>query len=241
MLVLLISCSTASRSPGGSGGVVFDESIAVLGVVSAVQPLSAFRRKELVNRLEAQLRASDTRRHVLPHQELRTFLSTQEDAQRGRYDVMLAQYRLNSALDGRSVEMLRQMRLPVRYVVLARVETNTTRKFRELNNHVRNSRGELLNDRREVTLIHQREAKVSAHLYDTYTGRLAWQGTYESKPETKRAYTEYTGSSFVGSLAISLANSFVQGRGASRFPNPPDVIETFEAAFRRIASEVAGY
>lgn len=95
-----------------------------------------------------------------------------------------------------------------------------------------------MSDRSEVTLIHQRTVQVSAKTYDVLTGRLVWSQTYTSQPEAKNVYTEYTGSSFVGSVAISLANSFVKGRTSSRFPEAPRATDAVVAAFRRIGEQM---
>jgi len=240
LLLLLTACS--SFSPPGAGGspasVIFDNSVAVLGVVSRVQPLSAFKRKEYTAKLEAQLRTHQPKLSILPQSDLRRYLQRRDEDAVDKLAVIFHQYRQYGELTGENLSMLRQSQLPVRYLVLARIERNDTRKFQQFNTHPRNSRGELLTDRRGVTLIHQREVAVSAKTYDVVSGRLVWSGHYTSKPENKNEYIEYTGSSFVGSVAISLANSIVTGRSASHFPAAPREINAVVATFKAIGREM---
>lgn len=238
--LLLAACSTY-RSPGSGGppdSVVFENSVAVLGVVAAEKPLSGFKRKELTSKLEAQVRAHQSTMSVLPHNELRQHLIGDGYSTQDRHAILMGQYKLYGELTRENLAMIRQAKLPARYVLLARLEKDSTAKFRETNNFVRNSRGELVTDRSEVTLIHQRTVQVSAKTYDIVTGRLVWAQTYTSQPESKKMFTEYTGSSFVGSVAISLANSFVKGRTASSFPEAPRATEAVVATFRRIGEQM---
>ncbi|MBX2823764.1 MAG: hypothetical protein KTR33_03480 [Gammaproteobacteria bacterium] len=236
LLMLVAGCSTY-RAPDSSSGAVFDNSIAVLGVVSADASLTPFKRNDYVDKLEAQIRAHQTRHTIYPNRDLKRYLA-RRDGEVDNLSLLLGQYRLSGELTPDTLAILKRQQLPVRYVVLARIESNETRKFRETNNHLRNSRGELLTDRREVALIHQRSVQVSARVYDVFSGRQVWSEYYTSKPEAKNVYVEYTGSSFVGSVATSLANSFVKGRAASRFPAPPREADAVAATFRRIGQRL---
>lgn len=236
----LTACYTY-QAPGSGGppnSVVFDNGVAVLGVVSAVKPLTGFERKELTNKLEAQIRAHQSSMTVLPHNELRRYLRGDDVSVQDRHQILMGQYKLYGELTRANMAMIRQTPLPARYVLLARIENNSTQRRRKTNNLVRNSRGELLSDRSEVTLISERTVQVSAKTYDTLTGRLVWSQTYTSKPQATRTFTKYTGSSIVGSAAISLANSFVRGRTSSEFPDYPRKSDAVLATFRRIGEQM---
>jgi len=235
--LLLVSACTTYTPPDAGGSAVSSDSVIVLGVVSSDPPLSAFKRKEYADRLEAQIRTHQSRYNVVAGNDWRRYVN-QRGGDSGNLSLVLGQYRLYGKLNAENLAILQRQGLPARYVVVARIENNETRKFREINNYLRNNRGELLTDRREVALIHQREVQVATQVYDLVNGGLVWSEYYTSKPEAKNVYVEYTGSSFVGSVANSLANSFVKGRTASRFPAAPREADAVLATFRRIGQQI---
>lgn len=238
--------STVYTTPGGirpgseTGGViehsvVLGNTMAVLGIVASEKKMRDFQRKNLAIELETRLRVQDSSTPVIPYSQVKSALRSN-----GQHRLMLDRYRINGRLTEADWGVLRASGMAARYVVVARIDRDETEKFEPRKIAMKNSHGDTLSDRQQVTLMHRRSVEVAARVYDLTTGNEVWSGAYVSEPANQTSYTEYTGSSFTGSMATLLTNSFTNGRSAKKYPPAPSATEALREAFSTIAAAVAG-
>lgn len=243
----IVSCAGQNTRYRPADGVILspqvDSTVAVLGVVGASKPLRGFQQRALANDLEAMIRTFHPRMAIYPHEHLRIDIerpgSQTGQSNAGVHALLLNRYRVNGTLNGEDLNLLRSAAGAVRYFVIARIDEDKTTKYEPYASPVRNRRGEVLLDQRRMTLLHERSVKVSATTVDLLDGGVVWQNQYISKPVAKREYTEYTGSSFSGSVAAMLANSFVNGRSSTAHPDAPRSVQAIRETFKKIAREFA--
>lgn len=248
LFVFLTACANRGPTYGTGEDAVpdrhlSDSTVAVLGVVSRGKPLQGFRRNSLANDLETSLRIYQPNLGIYPHEHLRrdmerSGVGTVSNA--GMHDLLLNRYRINGTLNQEDLDMLREAHGAIRYLVIARIDQDKTIKYEPYASTVRNRRGEVLLDQREMTLMHERAVQVSATTFDLHGGRQVWSGAFASKPVSKRVYTEYVGSSFSGSIASMLSNSFVNGRSSKKHPDAPRSVIAIRETFKSIARDMFG-
>jgi len=247
-LFLLLGACSAPESryvPGEYSNATVDHStVAVLGVVGNGAPLRDFRQRALANDLEASIRTFNPRVAIYPHEHLRIDIerpgSRTGQSNAGLHALLLNRYRVNNTLNEEDLELLNAAAAAVRYLVIAKIDRDDTTKYEPYASPVRNRRGEILVDQRRMTLLHERSVKVSATTVDLSLGQVVWQGSFISKPVARREYTEYTGSSFSGSVAAMLANSFVNGRSSTNHPDAPRSVQAIRETFKEIARDFRG-
>lgn len=215
--------------------VVSGNSMAVLGIVASDKKLREFQRKNFAVVLETRLRVQDTSTPIVSYSQVKSALKSNS-----QHRLMLDRYRINGRLTEADWGVLRASRLSARFIVLARIDRDETEKFEPQKTAMKNSHGDSLSDRQQVTLLHRRTVEVAARVYDLTTGLEVWSGAFVSEPANRTSYTDYTGSSFTGSMATLLTNSFTNGRSAKQYPPAPSAIEALREAFSTIAAAIAG-
>lgn len=219
---------TESRHQSGKwGGDNFHRVVAVMGGVSTAQKFGAGQRQRTAYLVEEQLFESGRIEHV-PYKFVRESLG------REFHDNLLAEYRNYGDVSKESLSRLSEVGLPAQYVIFTRLEKNETAKSEPTVLPVRNRYGDVLNDRVQVTLAHRRHVVMSAQIYELPGGNLAWQKAFESIPEATNTYVQYSGSSFAGSVAASVANSFANGSKVGRHPPAPNENTAIREAVREI-------
>ncbi len=209
---------------GARGGDDYRRVVAVMG---AIGNSGSGQSQRINSLLEKQLFESGKLEHV-PYRFVRQSLGQEF------HQTLITEYSNYGDLSGSSLERLAEARLPAQYAMFIKLEHNETSKSEPTLLPVRNRYGDVLNDRMQVTLSHRRHVVVSATVYNIYTGDLAWQRAFESIPEATNSYVEYSGSSFAGSVAAQVANSFVNGRRVDRHPPAPNENTAIREAVREI-------
>lgn len=242
MCIGMSACSSSGRNyhAGQTGqrvGAI--SSIAVLGIIGRDKSLRDFRQKALASDLEASIRIYQPQLGIYPHNHLRRDLDSALK-QAGSYAGLLNRYQTSGTLTDEDWQLLKPVATTVRYLVVASIDEDKTTRFEPQPSPVRNRRGEVLLDQRRMTLFHERTVAVSATTFDLQEARVVWSGSFISKPASSRVYTEYTGSSFSGSVAAMLANSFVNGRASTRYPDAPGSVQAIRKTFKNIGRELLG-
>jgi len=80
-----------------------------------------------------------------------------------------------------------------------------------------------------------RRVTLSATMINLRSGHAYWTRTYRAEPEAKATYTEYTGSSFAGSLAATMANTVANGIRKPTPPPAPGLKLTIQSLMREVA------
>jgi len=221
-------------TPGRSPTRTVDGSIAILGVTASKKKLRPFQRKNYATDLESHVRSHVNGLAILPHNRVLATLGPG-----GHHKSMLDRYRANGRLTEADWRVLESALLPVRFILVARIDRNDTARFEPVKTPMKNSHGDALTDRQKITLYNKRTVEVAARLYDMKLGKEVWAGAFVSEPLTENSFTDYTGSSFAGSMATLLTNSFVQGRGRKDYPEAPSSSVALKETFKGIAQALA--
>ncbi len=150
------------------------------------------------------------------------------------YQSMLDNYARTGQLHPSDLQALVGARLPVRTALIARVEKNEVKPGAPKRVALRNNLGDILTDRERVVLSTVREMRLQATMIDVSNGNVVWSRTYRSSPSTEAGYTHYSGSSFSGSLAASLANTMTNGLRVPKGPPPPSNQLTLRSLMREV-------
>jgi len=150
------------------------------------------------------------------------------------YQLMLENYARTGQLKPADLRALVGAKLPVSSALIARVEKNEVEPGVPKRVALRNNVGDILTDRERVILSTVREMRLQAIMIDVSNGNVLWSGTYRSSPATEAGYTHYSGSSFTGSLAASLANTMTNGLRIPQGPPPPSNQLTLRSLMREV-------
>lgn len=211
-------------------------SIAVLGVVSAVDKMRDFQRRNNANKLEKLIRSQGTMVPTLAHNQLLQVLGGTKQV-----SVILDRYREYGRLTPADWNILHSVGIPVRYIVVARIDRDEKNQILPVMTEVTNSHGDVLTDRREVTLYHKRSVELAARMYDLRSGEEVWSGAFISEPLNKNSFTEYTGSSISGSVATLLTNSFTNGYPGRDYPPAPSTADALNETYVGVAKAITDY
>lgn len=225
---MLIAAGCVSKSPLGQSTV--PRSIAVVGV--AVAPGVKPGKSQTAMALELQ---------DLIHQNggYKTLRSSEvgkamNSATARSYNALIENYSRNGALHPTDLQALGSARLPVQMALIARVEKNEVKPGELKRLQLRNNAGDILTDRERRVLSTVREMQMQASLINMTSGAVVWSRTYRSTPTTESSYVHYSGSSFSGSLAASLANTMTNGLRVPAGPLPPSNQLTLRSLMREV-------
>jgi len=152
----------------------------------------------------------------------------------GSYKVMLDNFAGSGALHQQDLIALSSAQLPVQSALILRIEKNEVSPGAPKSVQLRNNVGDILTDRERVVLSTVREMQMRASMINVATGNVFWSRTYRSTPASETSYTHYSGSSFSGSLAASLANTMTNGLRVPEGPLPPSNQLTLRSLMREV-------
>ena len=156
------------------------------------------------------------------------------------YRAMVTNYGKTGRFEIEDLQALQAARLPVRNVLIARLEKNEVRAGPPKRVQLRNNAGQIMTDRERVVLSTVREMQLQTSLIDLASGNTVWSKTYRSSPASESAYIHYSGSSFSGSLAASFANTMTNGLRAPAGPVPPSNQLTLQSLMREVVRNLPG-
>jgi len=228
LLVMLIAAGCVSKSYLGSS--IAPRSIAVVGV--AVAPGVKPGKSQTAMALEfQQLIHQNDGYKTLRSSEVSKAMNSVTP---GSYNALVDNYSRNGALHPNDLQALVSARLPVQLALIARVEKNEVKPGELKRLQLRNNAGDLLTDRERRVLSTVREMQMQASMINMATGAIVWSRTYRSAPTTESSYIHYSGSSFSGSLAASLANTMTNGLRVPAGPLPPSNQLTLRSLMREV-------
>lgn len=228
LLTILLTVGCVSKNPSGQS--VVPRSIAVVGVAAASgvkpgksQSAMALEFQELIQSSGGYktLRSSEVEKAM-------------DFAKSDSYSSMFTHYARTGVLHPTGVQALVNARLPVQYALVARVEKNAVQAGEVKRLQMRNNAGDVLTDRERRVLSTVREMQMQATMINMATGEVFWTRTYRSMPATESSYVHYSGSSFSGSLAASLANTMTNGLRVPKGPLPPSNQLTLRSLMREV-------
>lgn len=238
--LFITACGSHSYRPGvySPGNVYLDghhsvHGIAVLGISSMAGSIRDFRQSSYIHDLEAMIRHYQPSLAVLSYDTLMDQIGHTEF-----YKILKRDYERYGYLNRESLEMLVAANLPVSQVLLVRIDRDDTEQAVPIRREARDQNGYLVQDRSEVVLRHYRTIVATAQIYGADSGQLVRESSYISTPYYERAYEDYTGSSFFGSVANSVRNAFVNGHSSDKYPPAPASLETTRGILRRVAQEI---
>ena len=214
LFVLVMSVGCASGDGGRYGSAASQQSIAVLGVVSRADSKARVYPATLSRELVARIRER-ARKPVL------TMVQVQGATPHALRQQVLMSYQKNGAPDAELLQQVAAALPGVRYLVLAAIEDLSTKRAPPQYQAFVDGNGSVQPDRYTVTLMHQRNVRVSAVSIDLASGRVVRNQMVTATPVSSRQHTRYQGSSIAGSIATSLTNTLSSGPNASRYPPPP--------------------
>lgn len=157
-----------------------------------------------------------------------------------RLDALAGELSRSAALSGASLQLLMASPVPARRGLLVRLERNETTILEPVAAARRDADGRVLSDRHDVILSSRRDMRLAASLIDLNRGSIVWQRAWTAAPVVSASYVNYSGSSFTGSVAATLANTVVNGLRAPAAPPPASSRDTLEALFRQLIDELPG-
>lgn len=230
IVLVSVAVATGCASFGSSGRNTAPRSLGIVGVTVA-PGVEAGRTKPALARELQELVQADGQFRVLGIENLAGALNA---ATPGSYQTMTDNYGENGWLRGEDMRALFAARLPVENVLIARVEKNDVRPGAPKTIELRNSAGQILDDRERVVLTTIREMRLQASIINLASGSVVWSRAYRATPATDASYTHYSGSSFSGSLAASFANTMTNGLRKPSGPKAPSSQLTLESLMREV-------
>ena len=231
LMIVLLCLVSACSTPGARQGTGAQRGVAVVGV-TARNGLDVAVNRNLAAQDFAGLLAERDQFPVLSAVRTRELLGPQ------LWDKVLAAYASSGELPAAEMQALIAARLPVRFVLLARLETDRTRHPPLRREAIYNQAGERVLDRERHVLATQRITEVSALLIDLDSGSVAWRRNYRVDPVAEMAKVHYLGSSFSASLAAAFANTMVNGLRVSSYPDTPPLRLSLQSLLGEIANAV---
>jgi len=226
MLVLLAGCASQSAV----APKVAPRSIGMIGVALAPQIESGKSQSAMVREFQQLIQASGRFQTLSANDVARAVDSVSP----GSYRSMMTNYGETGQLQAADAQALSAARLPVRTVLIARLEKNEVRDGTPRRVQLRNNAGQVMTDRERVVLSTIREMRLQASLINLSTGRVTWSKTYRSAPAAESSYIHYSGSSFSGSLAASFANTMSNGLRVPSGPDSPSNHQTLHSLMREV-------
>lgn len=202
--------------------------IAVVAVVAAPEVSTPLSTVTVSNSLEEALMASGSRR-VTPLAQVRAAVG------RDRYLSLSKEFAQSGRLANQALQTVMATPLNARRGLLIRIEQNDTDILEPASEPFRDQSGQIASDRQRVVLASRRTVQVAATLIDLGTGSLRWRKNWSTSPIARTDYVRYTGSSFAGSVSVSLANSMINGFGGPAAPPPPDFTVALDAIFHELS------
>lgn len=208
--------------------------VAVIGVTAANKVDAGSNRAVLAREL-AQLIEETDRFSVVPAQVVARALSADSREDAHSYNKVLSNFAQTGRLNAKDISALMQAKLPVPVAVIARIEKNNVVAGKPVEQDLFDRSGKKLTDRKRVVLSTVREMVLKATMVNLHTGMVVWSRTYQATPRSKSFYVQYSGSSFSGSLAATLANTMANGIKMPDGPLPPSHRLTSRSLMREVA------
>lgn len=228
VLVILLMTGCVSKAP--SGQTALSRSIAVIGVAVAPDVKPGKSQTAMSLELQELIHASGGYKTLRSSDVAKAMDRVSE----GSYKILFANYSLNGALHPDDLRALGAAKLPVQMALIARIEKNEVKPGEIKRLELRNNIGDILTDRERRVLSTVREMQMRASVINVATGSVIWSRTYSATPASETSYVHYTGSSFSGSLAASLANTMTNGLRVPEGPLPPSNQLTLRSLMREV-------
>lgn len=154
------------------------------------------------------------------------------------YNTLLNNYTEHGSLSGADLEALRKAKLGARYAVLARLEFDEIIPKEPKIEPVYNNQGKQVTDRTRVVTRTDRTTVVSGMMIDLQNGATVWHNDYSVTLNEKTVQTQYSGSSFAGSLTATFANALANGLRAPDQPKAPNIAKSMRTLLQEIAQNM---
>jgi len=225
----LVASGCASHHPE-SAELVVPNSVAVLGIVQRDGLKIPINEYRLASDLEVLLR-EDHRYSVMPFQQVRLALG------KDRHELLLKRLAGSGELDSSDLHMLSKSRLPTKMAVVLAITGDEIESLPEERLQLRDNQGRLLNDRQHLILSTMRSVSLTATLVDLGVGRVRMHDNFQYQSVERKRYMSYSGSSFSGSVAATLANTVANGVRKPKWPAAPGLYGSFYELISDVAED----
>ncbi len=231
----LIASGCATHHPelynGVGGAAIAHNSVAVLGVVQQAGLRIPVNEYRLATDLEILLR-EEQRHSVMPYKQVRIALGAE------RHDLLLKRLANAGELDSTDLTMLNGANLPTKMAVALTVTGNEVTNLPEERVKLRDHQGQVLSDREHLVLSTMRSVTMTATLVELGLGRVRMHDSFNYQSIERKRYLHYSGSSFSGSVAASLANTVANGVRAPKAPPAPGLYSSFYELLNDVAAKL---
>ncbi len=225
LMTLIQGCST---KPSSRQAAVARNGVAVLGVVTQSGVNGTMSEASLNNMMHDTVRETGRFSSLAAHKVSKVIGGD-------RYTKMMKAYAETGTLRPEDIQLLMAARLPVNYAIISIIQENSTYAGPSTIESLRNNAGELLNDRERVVHSTVRRVMLTSTMINLRTGATFWSRSYKAEPVSKASYTRYSGSSFAGSLAATMANTVANGIRKPSGPSAPSLQLTLKSLMREVA------
>lgn len=233
VILCLVSCGSNDRRStfDGTGFVkaetVITDDVALLGVVRKTGSDIRVNPALLNLRMEG-LFADRNNLIATPVSMTRSVIG------KAPHDEMMGFYARHGQFRPYQVQRLMAAGLPARYVLAARLESDSVDRLPVQRRNIMDGSGRVFADREQRTYTTRRTTVLSAMLLDMRNGRVVWTRQYRTSPESVAVSNYFVGESFSASVAAAVTDSIVNGINNADYPPAPSLQDSIQVLLQEV-------